>query len=84
MEIFSNENDALSAQVTSMREEIVNLKTLLIAHKECPIGQAQGLGAVMSGLTDFNSHHPYAMAMSGMQNGAQMMAGQTMQGRRFS
>ena len=76
-----------------MREEIVNLKTLLIAHKECPIGQAQGLGAVMGGVTDFNGHHPYSMAMSGMpagiqngmQNGGQILAGQSLQQqRRFS
>lgn len=67
-----------------MREEIVNLKTLLIAHKECPIGQAQGLGTVMSGLADFGAHHPYSMAMNGMPNGGQMMAAQSMGQRRYS
>jgi hypothetical protein len=37
VELFSTENDALSATVTQLREEIVNLKTLLLAHKECPV-----------------------------------------------
>ena len=41
VEIFSSENDALSAQVTQLREEILNLKTILIAHKDCPIAQQQ-------------------------------------------
>lgn len=43
VEIFSSENDALSAQVTQLREEILNLKTILIAHKDCPIAQQQQL-----------------------------------------
>jgi len=41
VEIFSSENDALSAQVSQLREEILNLKTILIAHKDCPIAQQQ-------------------------------------------
>ena len=71
MEIFSSENDSLSAQVTQLREEVVNLKTLLLAHKDCPVSQAQGIGGmVMNGIAnDFgHGHHsnPYGMAM---QNG---------------
>ncbi|KZF19043.1 hypothetical protein L228DRAFT_52997 [Xylona heveae TC161] len=81
VEIFSSENDALSAQVTQLREEIVNLKTLLLAHKDCPVSQAQGLsGLAMNSLVgDFNPHaNPYGMAMA---NGGQMMAGPGMQRR---
>ncbi|KAI9833592.1 MAG: hypothetical protein M1819_003545 [Sarea resinae] len=77
VEIFSSENDALSAQVTQLREEIVNLKTLLLAHKDCPVSQAQGLGGMAMGSIagDFNPHaNPYGMAMA---NG-QVMAGQGM------
>jgi ATF/CREB family transcription factor len=73
VEIFSSENDALSAQVTQLREEIVNLKTLLLAHKDCPISQAQGLSSMnMNGLAaDYSGHghghghaNPYSMAMA--------------------
>jgi ATF/CREB family transcription factor len=73
VEIFSSENDALSAQVTQLREEIVNLKTLLLAHKDCPISQAQGLSSMnMNGLAaDYSGHghghghaNPYGMAMA--------------------
>ncbi|KAI9892779.1 MAG: hypothetical protein M1814_001199 [Vezdaea aestivalis] len=81
VEIFSGENDALNAQVTQLREEIVSLKTLLLAHKDCPVSQAQGLGGMaMSAITGDYSHHnnPYGM---GMPNGAQVMAGPPMQRR---
>ncbi|KAI9805704.1 MAG: hypothetical protein M1833_005197 [Piccolia ochrophora] len=79
VEIFSSENDALSAQVQQLREEIMNLKTLLLAHKDCPVSQAQGLsGMAMNGITgDYNHHaNPYGMAMA---NGPQVMAAQGMQ-----
>lgn len=65
MELFSTENDALSATVTQLREEIVNLKTLLLAHKDCPVSQAQGLhGAAMNNFlgSDINHQNPYGIA----------------------
>lgn len=79
VELFSTENDALSGQVTQLREEIVSLKGLLLAHKDCPMGQAQGLpGMIMNGLGNdvpggFANHHanPYGMAM---QNGGMQAA----------
>lgn len=78
MEIFSSENDALNAQVSSLREDIVNLKTLLLAHKDCPISQAQGLGGLaMNNFAQSIGHHgnPYGM---GMVNGGQPMQMQGM------
>jgi ATF/CREB family transcription factor len=84
VEMFSSENDALTAQVTQLREEVVNLKTLLLAHKDCPVTQQQGLhGAFMSQVVEpFNSQmNPYGMA-GPMPNQA-VMAGQGVQ-RRFS
>ena len=73
VEIFSSENDSLSAQVSSLREEIVGLKTLLLQHKDCPVSQSQGLGGYFQ-QQDFNAHaHPYGM---GMPNGQQVMAAQ--------
>ena len=79
VEIFSSENDALSATVSQLREEILNLKTILIAHKDCPIAQSQGVtNFVQHNQGDFNNHaNPYNMAM---QNGQQVMTGP----RRYS
>ncbi len=69
VEIFSSENDALSAQVQQLREEVVNLKTLLLAHKDCPVSQAQGISAMsVNGLPgDYGAPghpHPYGLAMA--------------------
>jgi ATF/CREB family transcription factor len=82
---------AAEGRITSMRDELVNLKTLLLAHKDCPVSQQQGL-------TDINMQHlmntgyggqmnPYGMAAAmshqAQQQQAQVMANQNMQ-RRFS
>lgn len=84
VEMYSSENDALTAQITQLREEVVNLKTLLLAHKDCPVTQQQGLhGTFMSGVVEpFNAQmNPYGMA--GPMPNQQVMAGQSIQ-RRFS
>ncbi|KAK9234497.1 Aft1 HRA domain-containing protein [Lipomyces kononenkoae] len=40
VEYYGNENDALNAQVTALREQVVNLKALLLAHKDCSASRA--------------------------------------------
>ncbi|KAI0205934.1 Aft1 HRA domain-containing protein [Astrocystis sublimbata] len=85
VELFSSENDALTAQISALREEVVNLKTLLLAHKDCPVSQQQGIhGAYMqSAMESYNPQiNPYGMAAP-MPNQQQVMAGQGVQ-RRFS
>lgn len=85
VEIFSTENDALAATVTQLREEIVGLKTLLLAHKDCPVSQAQGIsGMAMQQIAgDAHFANPYGMmgqGGAGMSQQGQMAQGQ-MQGR---
>ncbi|KAF9891103.1 hypothetical protein FE257_005039 [Aspergillus nanangensis] len=67
VELFTSENDALTATVTQLREEIVNLKTLLLAHKDCPVSHAQGIGPIMmNGMpAGYEAHYnmPNSMAM---------------------
>ncbi|KAJ6011337.1 hypothetical protein N7451_002749 [Penicillium sp. IBT 35674x] len=72
VELFTTENDALTATVTQLREEIVNLKTLLLAHKDCPVSQAQGLGPLMmNGMSAGYDPHGYGMpGQMGMPPGA--------------
>ncbi|EPE28570.1 bZIP transcription factor [Glarea lozoyensis ATCC 20868] len=88
VEIFSNENDQLSQQITHLRDEIVNLKTVLMAHKDCPVTQSQGMGGMgvqqlfETGFT--GPMNPYGMAQNNMGNPQVMAAGQGMQDRRFS
>ncbi|KAF6826947.1 bZIP transcription factor [Colletotrichum musicola] len=85
VELYSSENDALTAQITQLREEVVNLKTLLLAHKDCPVTQQQGLhGAFMQQTMEpFNPQmNPYGMAAP-IPNQQVLAAGQGVQ-RRFS
>lgn len=85
VELFSSENDALTAQITQLREEVVNLKTLLLAHKDCPVTQQQGLhGAFMQqAMEPFNPQmNPYGMGAPIPQQQV-LAAGQGVQ-RRFS
>lgn len=43
VESFSTANDTLVGKIAHLREEIVNLKTLLFAHKDCPFAYQQEL-----------------------------------------
>ncbi|KAG7410682.1 Transcription factor atf1 [Fusarium oxysporum f. sp. rapae] len=43
VELFSTANDTLVAKIAHLREETVNLKTLLFAHKDCPFAYQQEL-----------------------------------------
>ncbi|KAH6953679.1 hypothetical protein BKA56DRAFT_239335 [Ilyonectria sp. MPI-CAGE-AT-0026] len=84
VEMFSTENDALTSQINQLREETVKLKTLLLAHKDCPVTQPQGLhSAFMSQVVEpFNPQmNPYGMGAPMPNQPA--MAGQGVQ-RRFS
>ena len=59
-----------------MREEIVNLKTLLIAHKDCTVSQAQGLsGLAMQSFLGEMAHHanPFGSLSMHHQNGGHNM-----------
>lgn len=66
VELYSSENDALTAQVTGLREEIMSLKTLLLAHKDCPVALANGLNinleAVTSNMGNVNLPNDYSHA----------------------
>jgi ATF/CREB family transcription factor len=95
VEAYSAENDNLQGQIQQLRDEVVNLKTMLLAHKECPISHQQGIaGNSMHNILQqgYNPQHPdaqmnpYGMAMSQQAQQAAMMAagGPAMQGRRFS
>lgn len=48
VEFYGNENEILSAQVSALREEIVSLKTLLIAHKDCPVAKSNSAAVATS------------------------------------
>ncbi|EXJ88861.1 activating transcription factor, other eukaryote [Capronia epimyces CBS 606.96] len=77
VEMYSAENDSLNTQVAQLHEEIRSLRTLLMGHKDCPVGHAQGIGQFLGGMQDpnaFSNQHvnPYGM---GMPNPAAMQPG---------
>lgn len=78
VELYTSENDALNQQVASLREELVALKTLLIAHKDCPgIPQLETLGGLTGGMPIDYSHVSYQLQPN-------VMAPPGTTGRRFS
>lgn len=89
VEMYSVENDSLNATVQQLRDELVNLKTILLAHKDCPIahGQAMGNGTIQQIVEGSygNPHmNPYGMAMNQQHQQQQMMASQGYPSRRES
>ncbi|KAL7309387.1 Transcription factor, variant 2 [Mucor circinelloides] len=47
VEYLSTDNEQLQSQATRLREEVINLKTLLLAHKECAVAQRAGVTVSM-------------------------------------
>ncbi|CAO3684797.1 unnamed protein product [Umbelopsis vinacea] len=43
VEYLTNDNEQLQLQANALREEIINLKTLLLAHKDCAVAQQNGV-----------------------------------------
>ncbi|CAG8575555.1 13355_t:CDS:2, partial [Ambispora gerdemannii] len=66
VEYLTQDNENLQNQATQLREEILNLKTLLLAHKDCPItNQANGV----MGIDTMQSVAGIASSISGMNPG---------------
>jgi ATF/CREB family transcription factor len=72
VEMYGTENDALDATVRSLREEIVSLKTLLIAHEDCPVARANGVQLHMASMAAGAGEYGH---VSMMQSYPGMMAG---------
>ncbi|KAF8941997.1 hypothetical protein BGZ47_006964 [Haplosporangium gracile] len=43
VEYLTNDNEHLQGQTAALRDEIIHLKALLLAHKGCPVAQANGV-----------------------------------------
>lgn len=44
VEYYGQENDQLTNQVANLRDELVSLKTMLLAHKDCPVARGMNMG----------------------------------------
>ncbi|KAK3848705.1 MAG: hypothetical protein J3R72DRAFT_429553 [Linnemannia gamsii] len=66
VEYLTNDNEHLQGQTAALRDEIIHLKALLLAHKDCPVAQANGVYADSVGLPSHSgmmnhSHPPHPM-----------------------
>lgn len=43
MEYLTTDNENLQGQTAQLRDEVIRLKALLLAHKDCPVAQANGV-----------------------------------------
>ncbi|KAK3819780.1 MAG: bZIP transcription factor AtfA [Benniella sp.] len=43
VEYLTSDNEQLLTQTAALRDEIIHLKALLLAHKDCPVAQANGV-----------------------------------------
>lgn len=50
VEYLTTDNEHLQSQTAALRDEIIHLKALLLAHKDCPIAQANGVYAESIGV----------------------------------
>ena len=76
VDYLANENETLQSHATSLKEEIINLKTLLLAHKDCQIAQANGV--VIDAIGSRNgSNAPITIgaALQALSNGAGLPPG---------
>ncbi|CAO3697821.1 unnamed protein product [Rhizopus stolonifer] len=70
VEFLTDDNERLQVQSESLKEEIVNLKTLLLAHKECPVAQSNGfhVNAVQKAMPSMISQQQGVTRSIGNQN----------------
>ncbi|KAF9908385.1 hypothetical protein EC991_009840 [Linnemannia zychae] len=55
VEYLTTDNEHLQTQTAALRDEIIHLKALLLAHKDCPVAQANGVFAHTIGVANNHS-----------------------------
>ncbi|KAI9010828.1 hypothetical protein CLU79DRAFT_772855 [Phycomyces nitens] len=58
VDYLSSDNEQLQMQSIALREELLNLKTLLLSHRDCPINQQSTLAAIHRPLPILAPHQP--------------------------
>lgn len=91
VEVYASENEGLNAQIQALRDEIVHIKTLLLAHKECPVSVAQGISGMNmhqlmneGGFTTTINPYGISSPINHQQQQQHVINSQAMQQRRYS
>ncbi|KAG0364542.1 hypothetical protein BC939DRAFT_467243 [Gamsiella multidivaricata] len=79
VEYLTTDNEHLQSQTAALRDEIIHLKALLLAHKDCPVAQANGVYPETISLS--NSHNHGGGMMGPDRSGYSMQGGPGPQGR---
>jgi ATF/CREB family transcription factor len=82
VDLYTQENDALTQTVTQLREQIMNLKQLLLSHKDCPVTAQQGVSpqAFATFLSQIDGVVPYGGPVNPVSQGMPMMMSDARQG----
>ncbi|KAK4517652.1 uncharacterized protein ATC70_000992 [Mucor velutinosus] len=90
VEYLSTDNEQLQSQATMLREEVINLKTLLLAHKDCAVAQRAGVTVGMiqnatggAGVYNNASNSVPTAAANGNNGSAPDMANNSQQDQRM-
>lgn len=71
VEYLTVDNEQLQIQAETLREEVINFKTLLLAHKDCPVNQQETYEAIRRPLPAYERHLPSANTMQENTTGKQ-------------
>ncbi|KAL9538892.1 hypothetical protein MBANPS3_010607 [Mucor bainieri] len=90
VEYLSTDNEQLQSQATMLREEVINLKTLLLAHKDCAVAQRAGVTVGMiqnatggTGVYNNGNNMVSVAAANGNSGGAPDIANNSQQDQRM-
>ncbi|KAG0215684.1 hypothetical protein BGX28_008930 [Mortierella sp. GBA30] len=81
VEYLTTDNEHLQNQTAQLRDEIIHLKALLLAHKDCPVAQANGVFAEAIGIPGHGGMMGHARAPHPMQHQQQQQQAGMQQGR---
>lgn len=76
VEYLTTDNEHLQTQTAALRDEIIHLKALLLAHKDCPVAQANGVFAHTIGVANNHSGGMMPPNMQGQAGQQQRGVGQ--------
>ncbi|KAF9103142.1 hypothetical protein BGX29_003738 [Mortierella sp. GBA35] len=75
VEYLTNDNEHLQAQTSALRDEIIHLKALLLAHKDCSVAQANGVYADTIGMASHAAMMNHGRPPHSMQQQQQQQPG---------
>jgi ATF/CREB family transcription factor len=82
VDLYSQENDALTHTVNQLRDQLMQMKSILVQHKDCPVTVNQGISSqsFSAFLNQDSQILPYGGPVNGVSQGMTMMMSDGRQG----